>query len=148
MTITINEMTMYHYPQALTLWQVSEGIGLSEADSPAGIARFLERNPGLSFVVFDEQQLVGVVLCGHDGRRGYIHHLAVAATHRQQGLGRTLVQHSLAALKRIGIDKCHLFVFSENQTALQFWQRIGWTERVELRMLSSATPPLLLNQST
>lgn len=146
--ITITQMTLDHYQSAPALWHLSEGIGLSEADSPAGIARFLERNSGLSFVATDEQRLVGVVLCGHDGRRGYIHHLAVAAAYRQHGIGRTLVRRSLTALKQTGIDKCHLFVFKENQAALQFWQRIGWTERVELTMLSRATPAAVLDQPT
>ena len=148
MTVTIQPMTIDHYQPALALWQLSEGIGLSEADAPASIAGFLERNPGLSFVAFDGQRLVGVVLCGHDGRRGYLHHLAVAAAYRRQGIGGMLVRRSLAALKQAGIDKCHLFVFRENQAAFQFWQRIGWTERVELAMLSSATLLPILDQPT
>ena len=135
----IKKMTIEHYDQVLAVWQVSEGVGLSDADSYEGIAGFLNRNPGLSFVACDGEQLVGVILCGHDGRRGYIHHLAVNRNHHRQGVGRLLVGHCLAALEQIGIGKCHIFVFRENETALAFWQGTGWTERVDLTILSRYT---------
>ena len=136
MAFLIKPLTLDQYEQALALWQTSEGIGLSAADSPAGLAAFLERNPGLSFVALAGQELVGVILCGHDGRRGYIHHLAVKQSRRRQGLGRKLVHYSLAALQQAGIDKCHIFVFRQNQAALDFWQNTGWVERVDLTILS------------
>ena len=132
----IREMTIGDYEIVYLLWQSSEQIGLSDADSKEGIKRFLERNPGLSFVALDGDQLVGAALCGHDGRRGYIHHLVVAESHRKQGIGRSLVGRVMYALMRIGIGKCHLFVFGDNQDAITFWNHIGWTERVELMMMS------------
>lgn len=136
MSFTIQPMTIEHYKAILSLWQVAEGVGLSDADSQEGIARFLARNPGLSFVVYVGETLAGAVLSGHDGRRGYIHHLAVQPAYRRQGLGQALVEQCLAALAQAGIDKCHLFVFKQNEAALQFWQRTGWTERVELVIMS------------
>ena len=139
MKLIIKEMSIDQYDQILALWQASNGVGLSEADSRAGIAGFLERNPGFSFVAFDGEELVGVVLCGHDGRRGYIHHLAVSHSHRRQGIGRALVVQCLAALERAGIGKCHIFVFRENKAALAFWQSAGWVDRVDLTMLSQYT---------
>jgi ribosomal protein S18 acetylase RimI-like enzyme len=137
--MVIREMTIRDYDQVVGLWQNSEGVGLSDADSREGIARFLERNPGLSFVAREGEHLVGVVLCGHDGRRGYIHHLAVSKSYRRQGLGRALVERCLSALRRDGIDKCHLFVFADNGDAITFWKNVGWTERVELIMMSQYT---------
>jgi len=74
MSIVIQEMTTQDYDEVLTLWRSSEGVGLSDADLEEGVAHFLDRNPGLSFVARDGEHLVGAVLCGHDGRRGYIHH--------------------------------------------------------------------------
>lgn len=88
MGVMLREMTVQDYEEVLALWRSSEGIGLSDADSRENIARFLERNPGLSFVAYDGQELIGAVLCGYDGRRGYIHHLAVAESHRRRRLGR------------------------------------------------------------
>jgi ribosomal protein S18 acetylase RimI-like enzyme len=136
MSIQVREMGIDDYEMVYALWEISEGVGLSDADSKEGIKRFLKRNPGLSFVASDGDQLVGAALCGHDGRRGYIHHLSVVESHRRQGIGKSLVGRCMYALMRIGIAKCHLFVFGENQGAIDFWHNVGWTERVELMMMS------------
>ncbi|HBX70197.1 MAG TPA: GNAT family N-acetyltransferase [Chloroflexi bacterium] len=136
MSTQIREMTIKDYEEVYALWKNTEGIGLSDADSKEGIKRFLERNPGLSYVAVDGKEIVGAALCGHDGRRGYIHHLAVATSHRKQGIGKSLVGRCMFALMQIGIAKCHLFVFGGNQEAIEFWNKVGWTERVELMMMS------------
>ena len=139
MSIVIREMAAQDYDQVLAIWRASEGVGLSDADSEESIARYLDRNPGLSFVARDGEHFVGAILCGHDGRRGYIHHLTVSKSHRRQGLGRALVERCLSALRRAGIDKCHIFVFADNQDTIAFWRSIGWTQRVELIMMSQYT---------
>jgi ribosomal protein S18 acetylase RimI-like enzyme len=136
MSTSIREMTIGDYENVYALWESSEGIGLSDADSKEGIKRFLKRNPMLSFVATEGDQIVAAALCGHDGRRGYIHHLAVAKSHRRQGIGRSLVGRCMYALMRIGIGKCHLFVFGENQEAIDFWETLGYFQRVELVMMS------------
>lgn len=139
MSLIIREMHIQDYDAVLALWQASEGIGLSDADERDNIARYLERNPNLSFVAYADGQLVGAVLCGHDGRRGFLHHLAVNQTYRRQGIGRALTQKCLSGLKQAGIDKCHLFVFGENQIAINFWKDIGWTQRIDLVLMSRHT---------
>ena len=127
---------------ALALWERTPGMGLSEADAPEAIAAFLARNPGLSWVaVQDDGTLVGTVLCGHDGRRGLIHHLVVDGPCRRQGLARQLLRHSLDGLRAAGIDKCHLLVFASNADGLAFWRRVGAQERVELSLFSLPTAP-------
>lgn len=136
MAVEIREMTIADYAEVYALWSQSEGIGLSDADSKEGIKRFLERNPHLSFVAVDAGKIVAAALCGHDGRRGYIHHLATVKSHRRQGLGRSLVGRCMYALMRIGIGKCHLFVFGDNQEAIKFWEKVGYSQRVELQMMS------------
>ena len=136
--IPIRPFTLGDYERAMALWQEAEGITLREADSRPAIARYLRRNRGLSFVSVDRSTLVGAVLCGHDGRRGYLHHLAVAPSHRGQGIGRALAQRCLAALAREGIRKCHLFVLTGNARARRFWQRVGWTERDDVVLMSVA----------
>jgi ribosomal protein S18 acetylase RimI-like enzyme len=136
MSIVIREMVIEDYDEVLALWRTSKGVGLSDADSEEGVARFLDRNPGLSFVALDGEHLVGAILCGHDGRRGYIHHLVVSKPHRRKGLGRALVGRCLSTLRRDGIAKCHIFVFDDNNDTIAFWKNIGWTQRVELIMMS------------
>jgi len=134
-------MTMRDVPEALALWRSAKGIGLGDADTEVGIAAFLSRNPDLSLVAREDERLVGAVLCGHDGRRGYLHHLAVASPARRRGIGQALADRCLDALHRRGIGKCHLFVFDTNSEALAFWQRAGWQARLDLTIMSHPTKP-------
>ncbi len=134
--ISIRTMTMDDYDQVMALWLVTEGMGMRPADERQHMARYLQRNPNLSFVAQDGEHVVGAVLGGHDGRRGYLQHLAVARTHRKQGLGRALVQHVLDALRQENINKCHLFVLNSNLPAVAFWEAIGWFQRHDLVTLS------------
>ena len=102
--ITVAEFTIDAYEQVYSLWENCDGIGLSSADSRPRIQIYLERNPGLSLIAHERQRVVGTILCGHDGRRGYIHHLAVLSAYRRQGIGRLLVDKSLATLQSLGIQ--------------------------------------------
>jgi putative acetyltransferase len=137
MSPIIIPLTLDDYDQVIALWQAAEGVGLSEADSPEAIGQYLARNSGLSLAAWQDGLLVGAALCGHDGRRGYIHHLAVRPEARRQGIGRRLVQQCLASLRRQGVQKCHLFVFRANEEAIAFWRAIGFTARDELSMMST-----------
>jgi ribosomal protein S18 acetylase RimI-like enzyme len=124
---------------AISLWRVTEGIGMTEADSPEGIAQFLRRNPGLSLVAHEGAEMVATLLCGHDGRRGTLYHLVVRNSHRRSGLGRTLVRRCLSELRGVGILRCNLFTFRENSAARGFWVRIGGEERTTLVAYSLPT---------
>lgn len=131
--VTVREFRLNDYDAALALWRACEGIGLNESDSREAIGRFLERNPRLSLVAYDAQGLLaGAVLCGHDGRRGYLHHLAVAASQRRKGLGRALVERCLHRLKVAGIPKCTIFLYASNTEGRAFWLRQGWLTRDDL----------------
>ena len=138
--ITVREFTINDYDAAYALWKVSEGIGLSEADSRDNIASYLARNPGTSFVAEAGGRIVGAVLCGSDGRRGFLHHLAVAEGCRRAGTGRALVQRCLAALRTQGMRKCHIFVIADNEHGKKFWTRVGWEERTTLVVMSHDIP--------
>lgn len=129
-----------HLPAALALWRTSEGLTLREADSPEALGRFLARNPGLSVAALLEGELIGVALCGHDGRRGYLHHVAVRPDRRRHGLGRQLVEACLARLAAEGIAKCHLFVRADNAAARPFWQALGWQLRDDIDVWSFVPP--------
>jgi len=134
--VIIQEMVIEDYDEVRALWEVSDGIQVSDIDSSVSIERFLNRNAGLSFVARENDQLVGAVLCGHDGRRGYIDHLAVRSSHRRQGIGRSLVSRCLFHLMRMGIRRWNLFVLEDNQEARSFWTHLGWAEKVELVTMS------------
>jgi N-acetylglutamate synthase len=97
-------------PDVIDLWSQTEGVGLNESDSPKALAAFLIRNPGLSRVACDGQTIVAALLCGHDGRRGFLYHLAVKPAYRRQGLGKALVEQCLSALAKQGIQKCNALI--------------------------------------
>lgn len=139
MSILYREMTIEDYEQVYSLWEGSAGIGLSDADSRENIAQYLAHNPGMSFVAYEGETLVGAVLCGHDGRRGYLYHLAVRESHQRNGLGGDLVKHCISVLAAQNIQKCHIFVFKDNDEGIQFWEKVGWELRVDLVINSKYT---------
>ena len=135
--MNIAEMTVEDYDEVLLLWQNVKGMGLDEqSDSKKGIANYLHRNPGLSFIARSNGSVVGAVLGGHDGRRGYLHHLAVDNSYQKKGVGKLLVERVIGRLRSLGIHMCHLFVFCSNKDAQEFWRKIGWKERLDLKVMS------------
>jgi len=133
----IAPLTVGIYDDVHALWVQAEGVGLHDySDSRDGIAAYLERNPGLSFVARVDGLVVGAVLAGHDGRRGYLHHLTVHPDYRRQGIGRRLVDRCLDALRAAGIAKCHLFIFNTNESGIAFWRSVGWTPRMDVGIVS------------
>ena len=135
MSVQIFPFTIGDFDEVTAFWRGVEGVGLNESDERGPIADYLARNPGMSFVARDGGRVVGAVLCGHDGRRGYLHHLAVAASYRGQGLGRTLVERCLAELSRAGIRRCNLYLYADNPEGRKFWEAVGFKERGDLRVL-------------
>jgi N-acetylglutamate synthase len=137
--ITVLPMAEADLTAVLAFWQDMDGVGLNESDAPSCLRAYLDRNPGLSLVARHDAQIVGAALCGHDGRRGYLHHLAVLPTYRKQGLGRLLVDRCVASLAALGILKCNIFLYTDNGSGEQFWKRCGWSERVDLKVLQRQT---------
>jgi ribosomal protein S18 acetylase RimI-like enzyme len=135
----LSEMTMDDYDDIFSLWKTTASIGLSDGASREGTAAYLRHNPGLSVVVRQNGRLIGALLCGHDGRRAYFHHLVAASDFRHRGIGRKLVDECLARAAAQGILKAHAWVYCENQSGLEFWKQIGWTCRTELQILSRLT---------
>ena len=129
-------MSIADYDATLALWRRCEGLCVGEGDSRDEVRRFLRRNPGLSFVAEAGGRIIGAALCGHDGRRGFIYHLAVAPGHRRNGTGTRLVRACLRGLRACGLRKFHIVVFANNRAGQGFWERIGWTLRQDLRLMS------------
>lgn len=131
-TVKIRPMTMDDYDAVYAMW-LACGNGLNNVDdSREGIAKYLARNPDTSFVAEENGVLAGVILCGHDGRRGYIQHTAVAPEYRRRGIGRRLVARALDALRSHGITKVALVAFRKNEGGNAFWERQGFTLRDDL----------------
>jgi ribosomal protein S18 acetylase RimI-like enzyme len=138
----IVELTIKDYEEVLSLWQNTEGVGLDkDTDTKERIGIYLQRNPGLSFAAFEKGKVIGAVLCGHDGRRGYLHHLTVAEGHRNKGIGTALVDKVISKLRMLGIRKCNIFVFADNASGQEFWKKNGWAERTDLKVMSKNITP-------
>ena len=139
MSVALRPMSLADYPDVLDLWRRTEGLGLSEADGAPGMANFFLRNPDLSPVALTpDGVLVGAVLCGHDGRRGWLYHLAVDAEHRKLGIAALLVDFCLERLAAHGIQKCSVLLFRDNVSGADFWEHMDWSERPDLRVFQKA----------
>jgi N-acetylglutamate synthase len=120
------EFCIEDYDAAVELWKRAEGLDVAEGDDRESIRRFLKQNEGLSRVATDGSTIVGAVLCGHDGRRGYIYHLAVDPQYQGRGLGKRLIDECLTGLKRVGLERANILVAKDNPRGLEFWRRCGW----------------------
>lgn len=136
MMITIDMMTPADIPDALAIWAGQPGIVLREVDTPEALTKYLHRNPGTSFIVREHGKVIGAALSGHDGRRGFLHHVFIVEGRRRRGLGRRLVETCLDSLQTQGILKSHIYVNQDNEAGKVFWRRLGWEERPSLALMS------------
>ena len=130
----IRTMTAEDYDALYKLWMSISGFGIrSIDDSREGMCRFLKRNPATSVVAYNKAgELVGSILCGHDGRTGYFYHVCVREDYRMHGIGKTMAAFCVEALKKEHINKVALIAFTENKVGNTFWQDIGWNERPDV----------------
>lgn len=133
---TVRTMSINDYDTVIALMQQTPGVMLREADSRDSTARYLERNPELSFVACTGGRIIGCLMSGHDGRRGYLQHLAVHPDYRRMGVANALLEHCLRALDEIGIKKSHIDVLKTNETGAAYWLSQGWTLRTEINRYS------------
>ncbi|MCI7084603.1 MAG: GNAT family N-acetyltransferase [bacterium] len=132
----IREMKPEDYDQIYSMWQITSKRALSEADSRQGIEKYLARNPGMSMVAEIDGKIVGTVLAGHDGRRGFIHHMAVMPQFRRHGIGKKLAKAATDKIFEDGIDKIHIFCYQNNETGQSFWRDFGFEKREDVFVYS------------
>lgn len=129
----IRAMTNEDYVKVKKLWMSIKGFAIrSIDDSSDGVEKFLKRNPGFSVVCEYNDEIIGAILCGHDGRRGCLYHVCVKEEYRMHGIGKQMVVYCMEALKAEGINKVSLIAFSTNDIGNAFWKQIGWTKREDL----------------
>ena len=133
-SFTIRTMTLQDYDGLRALWMTIHGFAIrSLDDSREGVEQFLNRNPNTSVVaVPDTGEIVGGILCGHDGRRGCLYHVCVKEDYRRHGIGKAMVVFCMNALKDEHINKVSLIAFTSNDVGNAFWKQIGWTKRQDL----------------
>jgi N-acetylglutamate synthase len=137
----IVELTIDRYDEVLELMKRTPGVIVREVDSKEVTRRYLERNPGLSFIAEESGRVIGCAMCGHDGRRGYLQHVLVAPDYRRRGVASELVTQCLDRLEEIGILKTHIDVFVSNELANDYWTKRGWQRRDDINRYSFARSP-------
>jgi len=140
----IRNMTLDDYESVYALWLSTPNMGLNNLDdSKDGIAKYLARNPNTCFVAVKGNDIVGVILCGHDGRRGFIYHTAVARSEQRHGVGTALLNNAISALEHEGINKVALVVYDKNEKGNAFWEKQGFTTRPDLIYRNKAIADLI-----
>jgi ribosomal protein S18 acetylase RimI-like enzyme len=124
--IKFRPLTPLDYDQVTALWRRCDGVEVSEGDDRQSFGGYLLRNPGISYAAVREATIVGAVLCGHDGRRGLVYHLAVAPEYRGQGLGKQILKMGLAGLQKCGIARALILVAKDNALGHEFWISQGF----------------------
>lgn len=130
---TLRSMQIEDYEKVYKLWMTIDGFGIRTIDdSKEGVTRFLKRNPGTSVVAEIDGEIVGAILCGHDGRRGCLYHVCVHKDYRKHGIGKAMVVFCMKALQAEEINKVSLIAFKSNEIGNKFWKSAGWTFREDL----------------
>jgi len=134
-TYRIRSMEATDYSDLVRLWSEFSGNTMTGADRPEGFREFLARNGRFCCTAEEEGHVVGSVMAGSDGRRGYVYHLAVAPDRQGEGLGRMLMERAEESLREAGIEKAHLFIYADNP-AIDFYSRVGWHLREDIEVMS------------
>lgn len=132
----IREMTIDDYDEVYEMWQITTKRALSKADERDQMERYLKHNAGMSQVAVVDGKIVGTVLAGHDGRRGFIHHMAVLPEFRRKKIGHALAQTAIQKIREQGIYKTHIFCYQNNETGQSFWRDFGFDKREDVFVYS------------
>lgn len=132
----IREMTIDDYDEVYEMWQITTKRALSKADERDQMERYLKHNAGMSQVAVVDGKIVGTVLAGHDGRRGFIHHMAVLPEFRRKKIGHALAQTAIQKIREQGIDKTHILCYQNNETGQSFWRDFGFEKREDVFVYS------------
>lgn len=144
-SITLRPLADADHAECVRLWAACDGVAMRTWEDSAALERLLARNPGLCWAAHNDGQLVATVLCGHDGWRGWLYHVAVASAWRRRGIATALVMRAQTELARAGIRRVHALVLAGNRDAAQFWSAAGWRMREDLMVVSAEMAVLPVN---
>jgi ribosomal protein S18 acetylase RimI-like enzyme len=131
----IEKFSIEFYEEVVMLWRKA-GINVGSSDTRGELKKMLKRNPNLFLVGKINNKVIGIVIGGFDGRRGYVHHLAVDPDHQKKGYGKMIIDKLIANFRKIGVHKIHLFIEKYNKDVVEFYRNLGWEIRDDLIMMS------------
>ncbi len=132
MTFNLRNMKPSDYASVRELWETIPGLRLEEADTEEAIHRYLARNRTLSFVALVDDNIIGSVLCGEDGRRGYLQHLCVSEKHQGKGIGKQLLKAAIEKFSLLELFEVRIFVLKNNKHGTDFWESQRWELREDI----------------
>jgi len=125
--VSILDMSVNDLEESITLWSSIAELNFSAPfDTVERLTRFLQKNEKLSSVAKHENKIVGALLCGNDGRRGFFYHIGVDPNYRKQKIATRMVKYSFEKLRNDNIDTCFLFTNDFNLEAQAFWKSVGF----------------------
>ena len=127
--------TMQYYHEIIDLWKRS-GIGVSSSDTRNEIERMLKRNPDLFLIGKENEKVIAVVMGAFDGRRGYLHHLAIDPDYQKKKYGKMMMDELIEKFHKKKVHKIHLFIEKDNKDVVDFYRKLGWEVRDDLIMMS------------
>jgi len=130
----IREFKIQDYTIVRTLWQVA-GLILRPGDELEDVKLKLQRDPDLFLVAEQFDEIVGSVIGGWDGRRGWIYHLAVKPEHQRKGIGMGLVREVEKRLVAKGAKKVNAQVYKWNEQSYEFFRALGYESQPDLMMI-------------
>ncbi len=141
MNTILREITPEDYESLVAFWTKIDGIELDNTETREQFVFFLANNLGMSFLMIKNDEIIGACLASHNGRRGFLNHLAVAPNHRRKGLAATLINTCIQKLQSEGIQKTYVVLLKDNIEGQSFWKHIGWSQHEEYLMMSMDKPP-------
>ena len=131
----ISNFSIDMYQDVYRLWKMT-GLTITASDTKKQVARVLEYNPELFIVGKVEGDIIAVVMGAFDGRRGYVHHLAIDPEFQKKGYGKEIMEELHKRFLKKGVVKVHLFVEIDIEGVIEFYQKLGWYVRDDLKMMS------------
>ncbi len=131
----IEKFSMKFYEEVIEVWRKS-GIRVGSTDTKEELKRIVRRSPQLFLVGKIDEKIIGVVIGGFDGRRGYVHHLAVNPDYQKKGYGKLILGELMNKFLELKVHKVHLFIEKYNKEVIEFYRNLGWEIRDDLIMMS------------
>ena len=131
----IEKFKIEYYDEVVELWRKA-GIEIVSSDTIDEVTRVLNRNPDLFLIGKLHEKVISVVIGAFDGRRGYVHHLAVDPDYQKIGFGKIIMEALIEQFRTKNIQKVHLFIEKSKKSVVKFYSNLGWDVREDLIMMS------------